>query len=89
MLWLPTTKEMLYQAKPTIDTLCVRLGDGLAAVTILVGTRFFELSITGFVIVNILLVLVWISISVYLQREHGRWTKTAAVPPPRSLPTPE
>jgi hypothetical protein len=43
MLWLPTTKEMLYQAKPTVDTLFVRLGDGLAAVTILVGTRVFDL----------------------------------------------
>lgn len=85
MLWLPTTKEMLYQAKPTIDTLCVRLGDGLAAMTILVGTRFFELSNTGFVIVNIVLVLIWIMISAYLQREHGRWTKTAAVPSPRTL----
>ena len=33
MLWLPTTKAMLYQAKPTVDTLFVRLGDGLAAAT--------------------------------------------------------
>ncbi|MGB5245986.1 MAG: hypothetical protein WBM54_11890 [Woeseia sp.] len=85
MLWLPTTKEMLYQAKPTIDTLCVRLGDGLAAMTILIGTRFFELSNTGFVIVNIGLVLIWLMLSTYLQREHKRWTKTAAVPLPRAV----
>ncbi len=85
MLWLPTTKEMLYQAKPTVDTLCVRLGDGLAAVTILIGTRVFELSNTGFVIVNIVLVLIWISISAFLHREHGRWTKTAIVPEARNL----
>jgi AAA family ATP:ADP antiporter len=80
MLWLPTTKEMLYQAKPTVDTLFVRLGDGMAAMTILIGTRVFGLGNTGFVIVNILLVLVWISISTYLHREHDRWKKTALVP---------
>jgi AAA family ATP:ADP antiporter len=85
MLWLPTTKEMLYQAKPTIDTLFVRLGDGMAALTILVGTRVFSLGNTGFVVINIFLVLVWITISKYLQREHGRWTRTAANPEPRPL----
>lgn len=83
MLWLPTTKQMLYQAKPTIDTLFVRLGDGLAALTILIGTRVFSLGNTGFVVINILLVLLWITISRYLQREHGRWTRNAANPIPR------
>ena len=84
MLWLPTSKEMLYQAKPTVDTLFVRLGDGLAAMTILIGTRVFALTSTGFVIINIALVLVWIAISTYLHREHDRWKKTAITPEPRS-----
>jgi AAA family ATP:ADP antiporter len=88
MLWLPTTKEMLYQAKPTIDTLFVRLGDGMAALTILIGTRVFSLGNTGFVVINIFLVIVWITISRYLQREHGRWTSTAANPEPRPLGDP-
>lgn len=83
MLWLPTSKEMLYQAKPTVDTLFVRLGDGMAAMTILVGTRVFGLGNTGFVIINIVLVLVWLSISTYLHREHDRWKKRAANPEPR------
>jgi len=87
MLWLPTSKEMLYQAKPTVDTLCVRLGDGLAALTILVGTRLFGLGNTGFVIVNIILVLAWIGLSAYLHKEHDRWRRTAANPPPRPLAT--
>ena len=85
MLWLPTTKEMLYQAKPTVDTLFVRLGDGMAALTILIGTRIFELSHTGFVIVNIFLVLVWIGLSTYLHREHDRWNATATNPAPREF----
>ncbi|HNP36113.1 MAG TPA: hypothetical protein PKK10_09690 [Woeseiaceae bacterium] len=83
MLWLPTTKEMLYQAKPTVDTLFVRLGDGLAAMTILIGTRVFNLDNNGFVIFNIVLVLVWILISIYLHREHERWKAAAVVPEPR------
>ena len=80
MLWLPTSKEMLYQAKPTVDTLFVRLGDGMAALTILIGTRIFDLSNTQFVFVNILLVFVWIGLSTYLHREHERWNKAATVP---------
>jgi AAA family ATP:ADP antiporter len=83
MLWLPTTKEMLYQAKPTVDTLFVRLGDGLAALTILIGTRVFHFGNMGFVIFNIVLVIAWILISVYLHREHKRWKAAAVVPQAR------
>jgi len=80
MLWLPTSKEMLYQAKPTVDTLFVRLGDGLAALTILIGTRIFSLENTGFVVINIVLVLAWIVITTYLSHEHRRWLRNAARP---------
>ena len=85
MLWLPTSKEMLYQAKPTVDTLFVRLGDGLAALTIMVGTRVFQLGIFGFVVFNIGLVLVWILLSTYLHREHDQWKQAAANPPARDF----
>jgi AAA family ATP:ADP antiporter len=85
MLWLPTSKEMLYQAKPTVDTLFVRLGDGLAALTILIGTRVLHLGIFGFVIFNIFLVLVWIALSTYLNREHEQWKQAAVVPPAREF----
>ena len=77
ILWLPTTKQMLYQAKPTIDTLFVRLGDGLAAVTVLVGTRIFSLDIRDFVAVNLVLVVLWIGVATYLVGEHRRWSRTA------------
>jgi len=88
MLWLPTTKEMLYQAKPTVDTLFVRLGDGLAALTIMIGTRVFHLGNFGFVIFNICLVLVWIMLSSYLYREHEQWKQAAANPPARDFTQP-
>lgn len=83
MLWLPTSKEMLYRAKPTVDTLFVRLGDGMAALTILIGTRIFGLGNFGFVLFNIVLVLAWIGITTYLHKEHDRWKRTAAKPEPR------
>ena len=85
MLWLPTSKEMLYQAKPTVDTLFVRMGDGLAALTILIGTRVFHLGNFGFVIINIFLVLIWIALSTYLNREHEKWKQAAIVPPEREF----
>ncbi len=85
MLWLPTTKEMLYQAKPTVDTLFVRLGDGLAALTILVGTHVFLLGYKGFIVINVLLVFVWLGLSSYLHREHKRWTVAADAPPSRTI----
>lgn len=75
MLWLPTTKEMLYQAKPTVDSLFVRLGDGFAALTILIGTRVVKLSNQEFIFINIALVLVWVALSIYLFNENRRWSR--------------
>lgn len=86
MLWLPTTKAMLYQAKPTVDTLFVRLGDGLAALTILIGTRLVPLDNTAFLAINIVLVFVWIGLTLFLVREHRRWVRDRAVDPP-ALPS--
>ncbi len=72
MLWLPTTKAMLYQAKPAVDTFFVRFGDGLAAATVLVGTRLLDLTLLQFVYINIALVVVWLCLSFYIGREHRR-----------------
>ncbi len=78
MLWLPTTKEMLYQAKPTVDSLFVRLGDGFAALTILIGTRVIQLTTQDFIMVNVFLVLVWFGLSYYLYLENKRWSMAHA-----------
>jgi AAA family ATP:ADP antiporter len=86
MLWLPTTKEMLYQAKPTIDTLFVRLGDGLAALTIMIGTRVVKLDYLDFIGINLALIIIWIGLSIYLQREHRRWSKASHETSPLPIP---
>ena len=74
MLWLPTSKEMLYQAKTTIDTLFVRCGDGLAALTVFFGTRYWHFSLKDFLVVNIVLCCGWVYLAFYLTREYRRWS---------------
>jgi AAA family ATP:ADP antiporter len=37
VLWLPVSTEMKYKGKPAIDSLFVRVGDGLAALTVLIA----------------------------------------------------
>ena len=48
---------MKYKAKPAIETLFVRIGDGLAAATTLVGVHFLAWSTQSFFVVNVALVL--------------------------------
>jgi ATP:ADP antiporter, AAA family len=70
VLWLPTTAEMKYQAKPAIDALVVRLGDGLAALTVLVGVHVLDLSTRTFLLANVVLVVAWLVASVVVVREQ-------------------
>ena len=39
VLWLPVSAELKYKGKPTIDSLFVRVGDGIAALTVLIGVQ--------------------------------------------------
>ena len=48
VLWLPVSSAMKFRGKPAIDTLYVRLGDGLAAITVLVGVHLLALSTQNF-----------------------------------------
>lgn len=70
VLWLPVDSTTKFQAKPAIDTLYVRIGDGLAALTVLLGVQALGLSLTGFFAVNVFLVLMWIGGCVILAREY-------------------
>lgn len=77
VLWLRTTAEMKYQAKPAIDTLVVRLGDGLAALTVLVGVHLLDLSTQTFLLANVTLVVAWLVVSVVVVREQRAGLATA------------
>ena len=78
VLWLPTTAEMKYKAKPVVDSLFVRLGDGLAALTVLVGVQGLQLSTRSFFLVTVVVVLAWLVASLVIVREHARLTKPGA-----------
>ena len=72
VLWLPVTAEMKYKGKPTIDSLFVRIGDGIAALTVLIGVQLLALSTQSFFILNVALVLIWIAFAFVVIREHRR-----------------
>ena len=72
VLWLPVSSAMKFRGKPAIDTLYVRLGDGLAAITVLVGVHLLMLSTQGFFVFNVMLVLCWLVAGVMLVKQHRR-----------------
>lgn len=72
VLWLPATPRMLYKGKPTIDTLFVRAGDGLAALTTLVGVQILALATDTLFAVNVVLVVVWLAVAWGVVRQHRR-----------------
>jgi AAA family ATP:ADP antiporter len=72
VLWLPISSELKFRAKPAIDTLYVRIGDGLAALTVLVGVQLLALSTQQFFIFNVSLVVLWLVFGIMLVREHRK-----------------
>jgi AAA family ATP:ADP antiporter len=72
VLWLPTTVDMKYRAKATIDTLFVRGGDAFAAATAFVGVKLMEAPLRALFGFNAVLVLVWLAFSAIIVSEHAR-----------------
>ena len=72
VLWLPISSELKFRAKPAIDTLYVRIGDGLAALTVLVGVQLLALSTQQFFIFNVSLVVLWLICGIMLVKEHRK-----------------
>ncbi|MEO1887316.1 MAG: hypothetical protein ABGX72_08100 [Methyloprofundus sp.] len=72
VLWLPVNTTMKFLGKPAIDTLYVRIGDGLAAITILVGVQLLSLSTKQFFIFNVSLIVLWLICCVMLVMEYNK-----------------
>jgi AAA family ATP:ADP antiporter len=70
-LFLPTSREVKYNAKQAIDAFFVRAGDLLQALVVFIGVQM-ALSIRGFALVNVVLVVVWIVLAVGIAREHRK-----------------
>ncbi len=74
VLFLPTTREQKYKAKQVIDTLFVRIGDFLSAGLVVVGAGILAFQIKHFALINLLLVLVWIILAIFIGRENRKLT---------------
>jgi AAA family ATP:ADP antiporter len=72
VLWLPMSQEVTFKAKPTIDTFFMRAGDGLAALTVLLGSQVFSAPNRSYFAVNIGLCVLWLGLAVWIVREYGR-----------------
>ncbi len=78
VLWLPVPAAMTYQGKPAIDTLVTRIGDGLAAVTALVGVQLLDLATDSYFAFNVVLVLLWLALTFDVIRKHRQLSEEAA-----------
>jgi AAA family ATP:ADP antiporter len=79
VLWLPVPSHVKFKGKPTVDSLFARVGDGFAALTILLGVQVFAIATRSFFAFNVALVVAWLAFSVYIVREHARLARKAAV----------
>lgn len=77
VLWLPVSSSLKFRAKPAIDTIYQRVGDALAAITVLLGVHVFMLSTSGFFAFNVFLVLLWLVFGWMLLKEHRKATAAA------------
>jgi AAA family ATP:ADP antiporter len=72
VLWLPLSPELIYKGKPTIDALFARFGDGLSALTVMIGVNLLMLPTASFFAINVALVVIWLAVSFVVIREHRR-----------------
>jgi AAA family ATP:ADP antiporter len=77
LVWLPVSSETKFKGKPTVDTLFARIGDLLAALTVLVGVQLLQLPTQGFLVFTLVLVVAWLAVGWDLVRRHRRLTEAA------------
>ncbi|MCL4821340.1 MAG: translocase [Vicinamibacteria bacterium] len=78
LLWLPTTREEKYKAKQAVDSFFVRLGDLVAALVVFAGTTWVQLDASGFALVNLVLIAVWLALAAALVRRNRELAEAAA-----------
>jgi AAA family ATP:ADP antiporter len=74
LVWLPVSSKTKFKGKPTVDTLFARIGDLLAALTVLVGVQLLQLPTQGFLVFTLVLVVAWLAVGWNLVRQHRRLT---------------
>ena len=76
-LFLPTSREAKYKALQAVETFFWRAGDMLSGVMTFVIVQWLALSVRGFALVNLVIVIVWLALAVSLARENRRLTAEA------------
>jgi ATP:ADP antiporter, AAA family len=71
MLFLPTSSEVKFTAKPAIDTILVRIGDLLSAGVVAIGAAT-GLGTKGFALVNLVLILAWLPLVFRVGAAHAK-----------------
>jgi AAA family ATP:ADP antiporter len=74
LLWLPTTREEKYKAKQAVDDFFVRLGDLFAGFVVFAGTAWLALDASGFAMVNLGFVVVWLVLARALVKRNRQLT---------------
>ncbi|NRA42220.1 MAG: hypothetical protein HRU21_07930 [Pseudomonadales bacterium] len=72
VLWLPIASQTKFHAKPAIDTLYCRLGDGLAALTVFLGVHVYIIPLKYLIAFNLALVVLWLMSAVALAIHYKR-----------------
>jgi AAA family ATP:ADP antiporter len=85
-LFLPTSREAKYKAKAAIDTFFWRTGDVMQAGVVFLGTQA-ALNISGFAAINLVFVVLWLVVVLFIYREHKKITSATSEALPQR-PTP-
>jgi AAA family ATP:ADP antiporter len=72
VLWLPVAALTKLKAKPAVDSLFARAGDGLSALTVLVGVQILDLGTDGFFVFTVGLAVAWLALAAVVAREHAQ-----------------
>jgi AAA family ATP:ADP antiporter len=72
MLWLPTTREMKYQAKQAVDAFFIRMGDVASTGVVAVAGVVLGVGLRTFALVNLCIVAVWLVLAAAIVRENRK-----------------
>ncbi len=75
-LYLPTSPVAKYDGKMTIDTFFWRFGDIVQAGLVYVGLHHFDLSFTGFAVLNAVLAAAWIALALAIGLRYAALVRT-------------
>ena len=87
-LFLPTSREVKYEGRTTIDTFFWRFGDFIQGGAILIGLNVFNFNLHKFAILNALLAIAWFIVAYLISREYCKVVSDNATSSPPILNKP-